>query len=289
VLQELAPSAFASVRDLFAPLRFRLDTVSVLDEGKRGRIWVDDPESPRAAFLVGTMACFVAGTPDARFCRDLNRLITESLYVEDPLGLGRKAVRIVAASSAWEDRMGEILEGRTPIPTRRRYSVFDLAVEPPDFPLPDGCETRAVDAAMMADPAIEVGRMVVRPMEWGYGSVEAYLEHCFACVAIRDGRTVAFSPVNNLSGTLCELGIATDPEHRRRGLGVATVAAALRMARERGMTRADWHCDPRNPGSVRVAEKVGFTLDREYLAWLAVGDERIHEEERAKWERGKPV
>jgi RimJ/RimL family protein N-acetyltransferase len=55
------------------------------------------------------------------------------------------------------------------------------------------------------------------------------------------------------------------------------------------MTRADWHCDPRNPGSVRVAEKVGFALEREYTCWLAVGDEKIHEEQWERWRQGKLV
>jgi len=289
MLHELASSDFHRVCGLFAPLRFRLDTVVALQGTKPARLWVDDPASPTAALLVGTMATFVAGEPTDAFCADLARWIREVYYVEDPLRLERKAVRLIASSGAWEERIDAIFPDRKAIPSQRRYFDFDLAVVLPAVLPPDGYSLRPIDAALLADGAIEVGPGLIRSMEWGHGSVDAYLEDCFGYVAVASGRTVAECMVNGVSGTVCEIGVGTREEHCRKGLALTTGSATLHAARRRGFTRAEWNCDPRNPGSVRVAEKLGFRLEREYTCWLAVGDEKIHEEQWERWRQGKQV
>lgn len=289
MLHELAPADFASVRDLFEPLRFRLDSVVALDGTKPARLWVNDPAAPTAALLVGTMASFLAGEPTDAFCRDLARWIREVYYVEDPLCRGRKAVRLIASSGAWEERIDAIFPDRKAIPSRRRYFDLDLLGVLPAFPPPDGYAIRPIDAGLFADGEIEIGPGLIRSMEWGHGSVDAYLENGFGCVAVVDGKAVAECMVNAVSGPVCELGVGTRDEHRRKGLAVATGAATFRAARERGYERAEWNCDPRNPASVRVAERLGFTHRREYTCWLAVGDEKIHEEQWVRWREGKLV
>jgi GNAT superfamily N-acetyltransferase len=251
---------------------------------------VDDPADPRAAFLAVSWAYFLTGEPSDGFCRDLNRLITEEIYSEDPLGGKRTAVRIIAEGSVWDDAMDSVLSGREPIRAQRRSYLFDLANDPPDFPVPDGCVLRAVDRELLDDPSIEVDpRIVIVPMESSHGSVDRFLDECFLSVAIMDGKTVAGAVANHPLGPLCELGIATVPEYRRRGLGVATTAAALRLAKERGFERVSWQCDERNPGSWRIAEKLRFARECEYTGYMAVGNEKIHDEVLAQWREGKLV
>ncbi len=55
------------------------------------------------------------------------------------------------------------------------------------------------------------------------------------------------------------------------------------------MTHVSWQCGERNPGSIRIAEKVGFTLEREYAGYMTVGDEELHAKVLAQWRDGQHV
>jgi ribosomal-protein-serine acetyltransferase len=60
----------------------------------------------------------------------------------------------------------------------------------------------------------------------------------------------------------CEIGVWTEPAGEGRGLITASVRLLLDHALiERGLARAEWHCDPRNKRSWAVAERVGMTAE----------------------------
>lgn len=60
----------------------------------------------------------------------------------------------------------------------------------------------------------------------------------------------------------CEIGVWTEPAGQGRGLVTTAVGLLLDHALvERGMARAEWHCDPDNARSSAVAKRVGMTLE----------------------------
>lgn len=60
----------------------------------------------------------------------------------------------------------------------------------------------------------------------------------------------------------CEIGVWTEPAGQGRGLITAAVGILLDHALiERGLARAEWHCDPRNERSWAVAKRVGMTAE----------------------------
>ena len=60
----------------------------------------------------------------------------------------------------------------------------------------------------------------------------------------------------------CEIGVWTEPAGQGHGLITRSVRLLLDHALiERGLARAEWHCDPRNVRSAAVAERVGMTAE----------------------------
>jgi RimJ/RimL family protein N-acetyltransferase len=60
----------------------------------------------------------------------------------------------------------------------------------------------------------------------------------------------------------CEIGVWTEPAGQGRGLITAAVRVLLDHALiERGLIRAEWHCDPRNDRSAAVAKRLGMTVE----------------------------
>jgi len=126
VLTELEPTACRSARALLEPLFFRPDLAAAVEGTRPGRLWVDDPDTPGVALLTVSQGYALAGQPTDAAVRDLRRLITERIYAEDPLGLGRKAIRIGCHPDAWLPHLPEILD-RPPIPCVKRSYRRDLA------------------------------------------------------------------------------------------------------------------------------------------------------------------
>jgi RimJ/RimL family protein N-acetyltransferase len=85
-------------------------------------------------------------------------------------------------------------------------------------------------------------------------------------------QVVSWSVADCVSGGACEIGIHTRKDYRRRGLGTLTAAAAVDL----GLSNyrfVGWHCDEQNIPSIRVAEKVGFDLERRYIQYCAYFNE----------------
>ncbi|MBV7335041.1 GNAT family N-acetyltransferase [Chloroflexi bacterium TSY] len=69
---------------------------------------------------------------------------------------------------------------------------------------------------------------------------------------------------------MIELGTITAESHRRRGYAMVCCAQLVRECEARGY-RTYWSCAKDNPGSARLARKLGHQTEREYrfLAWDA--------------------
>jgi RimJ/RimL family protein N-acetyltransferase len=68
------------------------------------------------------------------------------------------------------------------------------------------------------------------------------------------------------AGGAYELGLATAPEHRGRGLATAVAAACISECLSRSAT-PHWQCEEANPASMHIAEKVGFSRPLRYIAY----------------------
>jgi GNAT superfamily N-acetyltransferase len=69
-----------------------------------------------------------------------------------------------------------------------------------------------------------------------------------------------------------DIGVVTEPEHRRQGLSSACAGALCADIWARGR-RPSWSTSPDNLASLRVAEKLGFVLDRRdrlYVVGMAI-------------------
>ena len=63
MIHRFAPGLYERVRTLFRPLLFHLASAAVLDGICPGRVFVDDPERPKAAFIVSPEGCYLVGDP----------------------------------------------------------------------------------------------------------------------------------------------------------------------------------------------------------------------------------
>lgn len=122
--------------------------------------------------------------------------------------------------------------------------------------LPPEYAVKRVDQALYAQSPIPLGR--------GYPSPEAYLRRGLGALALYRGAVVAASCAFLEYEGAVEVDIVTLEQHRRKGLALACAARLIELCVEQGLSP---HWDAQNAASVKLAEKLGYRVDREYTGY----------------------
>ena len=222
-----------------------------------GRILVTDPENPASAMASVGCFAFLAGKPD------------RELVLGKPDGF----VIMVPQNDAWARMIEECW------PDARRFTRYAIrkdtrfdaeALQKTVGSLPAGYELKPIDAGLydlcLQDP---VTADFVAP----FGSKERYLKLGRGVVILKNGRIVSGASSYTRYREGIEIEVDTVPEERRKGFaGIACAALILRCLKEGLYPSWDAH----NMDSVRLAEKLGYEFDYEYIAYELSGSERTH-------------
>lgn len=95
-----------------------------------------------------------------------------------------------------------------------------------------------------------------------WGGVPGMLAAGVARGALVDGRVAAIAVPFYVGGTYEDIGVVTEPDHRRKGLSTACAGALVADIRARGHVPT-WSTSPDNLGSRGVAARLGFVQERE--------------------------
>lgn len=245
----LTPEQAASLRAWFLPDRpGPLVGLHVLNTGN-GACFVDRWPGPRAA-LVDTAGNYsLAGDPAALAPEDLRGRVAGFLDAPDAFEpLLREAFPTLVVWPRVIFALGE-----------RR------AAEPPRGVLVR--RLLAGDAHQISGLRPELSWIAAT---WGGPGGLASSGHAWG--AFVDGRLVAMASSFFVGERFEDIGVITEPEHRGRGLSVACAGALCEDILARGR-RPTWGTSPDNTASLRVAEKLGFVLerhDREFVIGRAV-------------------
>lgn len=277
MIYELERSQFDRVRGLFKPFEgFQPFCTAVVEGAHPGRVFVDQLENPRTAFLNhNDVWSYFAGDPnDEAFNRALNQAIwARTVFPENmPSLLG------TCASDGWDAAIKTILAPREPITVRRRHYVChahaqNLARER----VPDGFTVQKMDASLLDRPDFTLP-----------DDVREFIEKCcdadrpdfrdFGFVAIHEvtNQVVSWATIDAVSRGVGDVGLQTLPEYRRRSLAAITAAAAMEYGLENGLSTIVWTCADDNVGSIRTAERLGLQRQKDYTLYYVVFDEMQH-------------
>jgi ribosomal protein S18 acetylase RimI-like enzyme len=213
-----------------------------------GHLWVDRTARPRAVLAETGGNYLLTGNPEAIDPADLRPLITGFLATPSRF--------LPLLHAAFEQVIG-----------------WDrLVYASPDVPLGSQPEPddRSVRRLIPADTAAVRGLhpdMAWISKTWDGPGGLAGSGHGWG--AFHDGDLVAVACTFFAGARHHELGVATHPDHRRRGLATACAWHAMRHAASSGRI-ASWSTSRDNHASQRMADKLGFTLVR-HDALYAIG------------------
>lgn len=225
-------------------------------QGVMGSIYADSMETPAsAAALLGDF-CFFAGKPDTELI----------LYTK---AAGRDFMILVPQNDGWADALEACYRNQANKTVR-----YAIKKEPDIF------QKQKLQAAAGGLDAAYTMKMIDEELFWRcrehawcrdftaqYEDYAAYRKYGLGAVILKDGELVSgASSYSGYQGGI-EIEIDTRTDYRRKGLAYRCGARLILECLERGLYPA-W--DAQNMHSVRLAEKLGYHFEREYVAYEAV-------------------
>ena len=242
----------AEMFDIGMPTGIR--ALAVLAGGNNGKIFTDDPEHPRWAFVWeaddGTL--YRGGVYNREILSDVIGLLRQEGIVALGFRDGDSTVDLFPLDP---DAGAECLEFDRPL------GASDLS--PFLGQLPAGYQIHRVDKTLWEHSPRREENLN------RYGSVDNFLDRGIAVCITQAGEIVCEAYADMEIMGMREIGIRTESAHRKKGLATIACAHLIQLCEEEGVGTY-WDCAKFNAGSIALANKLGFQNKRAYklLAWF---------------------
>lgn len=223
-------------------------------QGVMGRAYADREENPKSAQIVVADFCFFAGMP------------SRELIKNKPSGRESDFIIMVPPDEKWAAAMEEVWQS-----SAKRVVRYAIKKEPNGFDperlreiaggLPAPFSLRMIDKEIYGQIMEHSWSEDLCSQFAGYGDYE---KRGLGVAALVDGRVVSGASSYTVYQGGIEIEIDTRVDYRRRGAALACGARLILECLNRGLYPS-W--DAQNPGSVALAEKLGYHLDKEYTAY----------------------
>ena len=265
-MPEISPTENQLARPLFHNMERSHALVEALFEGcAAARLFVDDFAAPQAGVIVCNSRILCAGAAaQVDFLNEMEHIFADEL-IPAHIARGNDAYLMYSSNEAWNTALANLFPTRDFYHATRQYYEISEFAPTLDLQLPDGYSMQLITPEFLSGDI--AGLDAVREeMCSERASVEDFLARSFGLCPIHSNEVAGWCMSEYNVGERCEIGIATAPNHQRKGIATLATWAFLAEAHRRGYTRVGWDCWTRNVPSAATARKAGFTLIEEYPA-----------------------
>ncbi|MDM5258968.1 GNAT family N-acetyltransferase [Bacillus toyonensis] len=219
-------------------------------QGHMGRAWVNNLENPTVAQVTVGIFTFYTGDPNVKETEELLRNIPEKMLV-------------IVNSEEWKKRLEAFYERKIDKFLRykfKRNSEFFNRSKLQSFisTLPKGYELRRIDEHIANNSTLH---KLSEDFTSQFQSVEDYLNRGIGYSILYNGAVICGASSYSIYDEGIEIEVATDLNHRRKGLATVVSAALILDCLEKGKY-PNW--DAANTTSAKLAEKLGYVFDKAY-------------------------
>jgi RimJ/RimL family protein N-acetyltransferase len=268
MIYELQETEFEIARPIFSDLeQYQLWLQLVFERIKPGRIFVNDKKNPSAGFcrLGSIFFIFAGSTKDTSFNNELKKTIENDIFPSYNLDY---KYFMIFYDPEWFDELHRIFndltsgEGVYFTVNRNERKEWDGA-------LPSSFTIERVDKEFIDSKAYTIPQeiRIERWLSGMWGSIENFNKRSFAFAVVHKKQSVvSFCHCSYLSKdkSRAEIGIHTQADFRRKGLGKNLVFHMLNQCWEVGIQTIGWHTTHDNIPSIKLAESVGYKFNRTY-------------------------
>ena len=265
-MPEVSPFDNPHTRPLFQELERSHALVAAFFEGSAtARAFVDDTAAPRAGILICNSRVLCAGdASQSHFLNEIQLRFADEL-IPTHIARGNDVYLVYGSGPGWDGALQNTFPSRNLYTGMRQYYEITDFVPRTDLKLPDGFSMQLITPEFLSSD-VKGLEAVKEEMCSERASVEDFLARSFGICPVYENEVAGWCMSEYNVGDRCEIGIATAPDHQRKGIATLATSYFLAEAHRRGYTRVGWDCWTRNEASAATARKAGFTLIEEYPA-----------------------
>lgn len=268
MLYKLDAKQYQRVGPVFEELRYNLVIDSVIDGNTPAWVYADAKRFPRSAWMWNRQdAMLVAGNEDNdAFNRVLADLIAEKV-IPDAKQRGIPLLSLHYSPQSWESVIDRVLlkGGRAEKARRRYYALGELNIDWKAH-MPLDSQMVRIDEKLLARTDLHNIDSVVGWVRSYWCSNREFAQTGFGLCLLMGDTVASWCLSVYVSGRNLELGLATVPDFRNKGLATLTAAACVEHCLINGIV-PHWHCWDDNYPSVAVAGKLGFERPTGYTVY----------------------
>jgi GNAT superfamily N-acetyltransferase len=234
---ELDTEDFPEVLPLYRSSGFRFPLISaVIQRQQRGQIFADRKTDPRSAVVINNFGfMYWLGVGD-----DSSFQFT---------GIKPSYLLWYAPPHNWQDKLDAAGARRR---ERIRFEFRGRAGEPANVPA--GFELRNLDLDLIT----KTSKFKLDLDSRFWSSAEDFVQNGLGVCLLKDDEIVSVCYAAAVSDGLAEVDVVTDEAYRAHGLATVVSREFIRECLVRGL-KPTWDCFVYNTGSVRLAERLGFS------------------------------
>jgi RimJ/RimL family protein N-acetyltransferase len=220
-----------------------------------GEIYVDNQEHPKSA-LIKTPECnLLAGCANNS---GFNAEVKELLDFWD---------HVTFDTAQWDEKIHGVHKNRFIRKYKRMYYVLNK-LKYQDYANDLKCQYKLekIDACKIQE---SVKKNSERIRDWieNWGSNDNFNQNGAGFMVSDEDNIVSWCLADCAYDNKIAIGINTDENYRKKGLGAIAAAAVIDYCLSKGIEEIHWLCVDSNKGSIALAEKLGFTLKKEYFSY----------------------
>lgn len=253
-----------AARELFTPLEHHLLIRSLFENDLEAKLITDNEAHPRAGLIAYNNRFIFGGDPALEsFNKSLYRYFHEIVI---PARNGAAFLTMFTPDS-WLGTLQEIFkEHETFSAARLSFEITPIRAE---INFPEGYSLQEVTTELLASNTNGLDELR-EEMGSERTSVEDFLAKSFGLCLVYENQIAAWCLSEYNTQGRCEIGIATQEPHQRKGIATALTNAFLNEAAQRGYQHVGWDCWEKNIASAATARKAGFTLTHREQAMVVV-------------------
>ena len=246
-------------------------------QGHMGRAWADNADKPDAAQVITGDFCFFAGNASSPQAKEL--------VCNIPADFPRPWILMTSKDDSWHGHIEEVYRDKF-----KKYMRYAIKKEPDVF---DRTKLSGyIDALSEGYVIVPIDESLyhwTQTEEWArdfcsqFPAFSDYQKRGLGYIALHDGKPVCGASSYTIYTGGIEIEIGTVEAHRRKGLATACAANLILKCLDRGLYPS-W--DAANSGSVALAEKLGYHLDREYMTYEITGFREEINSQHQSWSCG---
>jgi RimJ/RimL family protein N-acetyltransferase len=273
-IYELAPDAFEPARPLFTGIPYDTAFMGAVFEGRQpGRLFVDNPNAPRGAFMTRTYDYFLAGAATPSLVQFLIDAPAEP-------GVFDKLYGYVPTNQGWLNALRAAKRLKVEEIPRRSFRL-PLANAGPHLAwyteVPAHVKVKPVTKAL----AEQIDRDMDETIRLFWGDYDAFVQGGFGRVAIIDGELASVAFTNVVSAVEANISVMTAKRYRREGLAKLVCRAVIADTASRALDLT-WDCDEANGASAALALSLGL-IEQEPFTELGYYERRTPELSHGLW------